>query len=200
VTIFAIDTSADLASIAIRSSGCTLSEVTLPTQEGHGHIIFPAIQNMLLVTGVALQQVDCFAAAHGPGSFTGVRVGLAIAKGLAETCGKPAVGISTLRALASFGSKPLRSPMIDARRGEVYAAVYDDKLRLLDSEEATAFKRWTESLGPEIELISEMPPNGLAGAIALCAELDGPELWVNPAGLDAQYIRRDDANSFWREP
>ncbi len=69
--------------------------------------------------------VDCFAAASGPGSFTGVRVGLACVKGLAEALGKPAVAVSNLRAIASFGTAPWRAVVLDARRGEIYGAVYD---------------------------------------------------------------------------
>ena len=70
-----------------------------------------------------LEEIDCFAAASGPGSFTGVRVGLAAVKGLAEALGKPAVGISNLRALSLFGKAALRAVVLDARRGEVYGAV-----------------------------------------------------------------------------
>ena len=72
--------------------------------------------------------MDCFAAASGPGSFTGVRVGLAAVKGLAEAAGKRVVAVSNLRALAFFGSAPLRATVIDARRGEVYAALYNSRL------------------------------------------------------------------------
>jgi tRNA threonylcarbamoyladenosine biosynthesis protein TsaB len=199
VTILAVDTSADLASIAIRKSGVTLAQTALATQDGHAQIIFPAIEQVLEQAGLGLKDVDCFASAHGPGSFTGVRIALAIVKGFADACGKPAIGISNLRALASFGTGELRSPVMDARRGEVYTAVYDADLRIVQPEIVISLEQWKVGLGPQIELISEMPPSGLAGAVALCAEMDGPGLWMDPAGLDAVYIRRDDANSFWRD-
>jgi tRNA threonylcarbamoyladenosine biosynthesis protein TsaB len=199
VIIFAVDTSADLASIAIRKDGLTLAQRVIATQDGHAQIIFPAIAEVMQQAGVGLKDVDCFGAAHGPGSFTGVRIALAIVKGFADACGKPAIGISNLRALASFGTRALRSPVMDARRGEVYTAVYRADLQIAQPEIVISLEQWTASLDPQIELISEMPPGGLAGAVALCAEIDGPGLWMDPAGLDALYIRRDDANSFWRD-
>ena len=62
-----------------------------------------------------------------PGSFTGVRIGLACVKGLAEAYGKPVVAVSNLEVLAAFGEAPLRAVVLDARRGEVYGAVYNDR-------------------------------------------------------------------------
>src|SRR6185312_7873534 len=104
------------ASLALRRDGVTLAQLTLNSLDGYAHLIFQAITRLLSDARVQLHEIDCFAAASGPGSFTGVRVGLAAVKGLAAALGKPAVGISNLRALASFGNL---QPVIDARRGEV---------------------------------------------------------------------------------
>ncbi len=90
-------------------------------------------------SGTTVHQMECFAAASGPGSFTGVRVGLAAAKGLAEATGKRMVAVSNLRALAAFGTAPLRATVIDARRGEIYGAVYNSQLELVMPEVVTRF-------------------------------------------------------------
>jgi tRNA threonylcarbamoyladenosine biosynthesis protein TsaB len=165
--------------------------------------------------------IDCFAAASGPGSFTGVRVGLACVKGLAEALGKPALAISNLRALAWFGTAALRAPVLDARRGEIYGAVYDSSGALIQPEVVAKFPAWLESLPEDdIEFVStdfepfrnalagtrfehanvETAPRALAGAIARIA------LWAwqngepaDPAALDANYVRRSDAELFWKD-
>jgi tRNA threonylcarbamoyladenosine biosynthesis protein TsaB len=117
------------------------------------------------------------------------------AKGLAEATGKPAIGISNLRALASFGTAPLRNPVIDARRGQIYTAIYNSDLLLLSEEILTRAAEWSGSL--DAEVIESTPP--LASAIALCADLDGPACWRDPALLDAHYVRRSDAEMYWTD-
>jgi tRNA threonylcarbamoyladenosine biosynthesis protein TsaB len=186
VTILALDTTSSRASLALRRDGVILSELALDSAEGYAHLIFQAIDSLLSKAGIHLQEIDCFAAASGPGSFTGVRVGLAAVKGLAAALDKPAAGISNLRALASYGN--LR-PAIDARRGEVYTAVYDARLRLVSPE----------TVGPFPGLPITPSPNNLAAAVALCAEMDGPAGWQDPAALDANYVRRADAELSWKD-
>ena len=88
-----------------------------------------------------LGSIDVFAAAAGPGSFTGVRVGLTAAKGLADAMGRGAVAVSNLQALAAFGVSDARGVVMDARRGEIYAAVYDANLQPLAPEIVTTFPR-----------------------------------------------------------
>jgi tRNA threonylcarbamoyladenosine biosynthesis protein TsaB len=186
VTILALDTTSERASLALRRDGVTLAELAIPSSEGYAHLIFQAIASLLSNAGVHLHEIDCFAAASGPGSFTGVRVGLAAVKGLAAALDKPVAGISNLRALASFGN--LR-PVIDARRGEVYTAVYDAELRLVSPE----------TVGPFPGLPITPSSDNLAAAVALCAELDGPVGWQDPGALDANYVRRADAELSWRD-
>jgi tRNA threonylcarbamoyladenosine biosynthesis protein TsaB len=186
VTILALDTTSQHGSLALRRDGAILCDVALDSSEGYAHLIFQAIAGLLRDAGVGLSEIDCFAAASGPGSFTGVRVGLAAVKGLATALGKPAAGISNLRALASFGN--LR-PVIDARRGEIYTAVYDAGLRLVSPE----------TIEPFSGLPITQSPGNLAAAVALCAEMDGPAGWQDPAALDANYVRRADAELFWKD-
>ena len=219
--ILALDTTSQFGSLALRADGQTVGQQSLHSQDGYGHLVFGSIQNLLDQAGVRFAEIDCFAAAKGPGSFTGVRVSLAAAKGLAEALGKPAIGISNLRALSSFGSLPFRAAIADARRGDVYCGIYSSDLELLQPEAVVKFSSWLETVnrpihqfileagigslrsaltGTKFEAASTIEaPQHLAAAIALCAELDGPARWTDPAALDASYVRRSDAEQFWKD-
>jgi tRNA threonylcarbamoyladenosine biosynthesis protein TsaB len=219
--ILAIDTTHESGSLALARGGELLQEISLEAPGGFAHVIYAHLAQLLDRHGVTPAMVDCFAAASGPGSFTGVRVGLACIKGLAEALGKPAVAVSNLEALASFGTAPLRAVVLDARRGEIYGAVYDHAGRVVAPEVVTKFPAWLATL-PEgdVEFISTdfttfrpalagtrferariaTAPPALAGAIAriaLARFLDGHA--SDPAALDANYVRRSDAELFWKE-
>ena len=97
--ILAIDTTHAVGSIALVSGGRVVEEVMLDGGDGYGHLLFEALGNL----SVAMAEVDGFAAACGPGAFTGVRIGLTAVKGLGEALGKPVYGVSNLEALLSFG-------------------------------------------------------------------------------------------------
>jgi tRNA threonylcarbamoyladenosine biosynthesis protein TsaB len=221
VTILALDTTSEFGSLALRANGETVAELALHSPDGFAHVIFQAIQQLLGDAGFSLDQIDCFAAASGPGSFTGVRVGLSAIKGLAEAIGKPAVGVSNLRAMSSFGNLAHRAVVLDARRGEVFTAIYNAQLEIVVPEAVLKFSTWLETLSlPLYEFIwisgapfrsalegtrfAEMPfievPHNLASAAAGCAEIDGLSgNWLDPAALDANYVRRSDAELFWKE-
>lgn len=214
MTILALDTTSEFGSIALRADGRTVAQKAVHSPEGFAHLIFGAIDG-LLQPPFRLAEIDCFAAASGPGSFTGVRVGLSTVKGLAEATGQSAVGVSNLLALGSFGNLPLRAVVLDARRGEVYAAVYDADLKPVIPETVLKLPAFLDSLvEPEYEFIADpklrpllagtrfarMPfveaPSNLGPAIALCAERLP---WLDPAALDANYVRRSDAELFWKD-
>ena len=224
MTILAVDTTSNLASIALRSNNNTVREITFSSPDGFGHVVFNALEKLRNEPNFRLEEVDCFAAASGPGSFTGVRVGLSVVKGLAESMTKPVCGVSNLRALSSFRKNAGRLcvPLLDARRNQVYAAVYDQDLRLVSPETVASLDQWLSQLDPSgsYEFVfaagspfgpalaasgfSQSPvteaPAALASAIALCADLDGREgAWIAPAALDANYVRRSDAELFWRD-
>jgi tRNA threonylcarbamoyladenosine biosynthesis protein TsaB len=202
VTILALDTTSELGGVAVRSGGRTVAEVAVHAPDGFAHVLFPVIEQVLTEAGIRLQDIDCFAAASGPGSFTGVRVGLSAVKGLAAALGKPAVGVSNLKALASLGSGLLRATVLDARRNQVYAAVYNANLEPVIPEAVVNFSEWLAGLGTiEYELIGAedsavIRPRNLAPAVAEVAETSE---WVDPALLDANYVRRSDAELYWRE-
>ena len=215
--ILSIDTTSESGSIALTDDGRTVEEVALQSPDGFGHVLFQHLRQLLERHGVTVQQVDCFAAASGPGSFTGVRVGLAAVKGLAEATGKRVVAVSNLRALASFGSAPLRATVIDARRGEVYGAVYNQRLEIAAAEAVLKFPAWLETLpasgfefiatdfspfqsqvDPAIPVVTA--PHALAAAIGHIAasELAAGRA-CDPSVIDANYVRRSDAELFWKE-
>ncbi len=209
--ILSIDTTSEFGSIALTECDRTIEEVLLHSPDGFGHILFPQIEKLLARHAAAMNQMDCFAAASGPGSFTGVRVGLAAAKGLAEAAGKRVVAVSNLRALAFFGGAPLRATVLDARRGEVYGAVYNERLEVVTDEVVTKFPAWLKTLpaaglefvstdfspfhghaDPRIPVVTA--PRALAAAIGRIAwmEYDAGRA-RDPAEIDANYIRRSDA-------
>lgn len=199
--ILSIDTTSEFGSIALTEANVVVEEVALHAPEGFGHVLFGHIQQLLERRGTTVHQMECFAAASGPGSFTGVRVGLAAAKGLAEATGKRMVAVSNLRALAAFGSAPLRATVIDARRGEVYGAVYNSRLELVMPEAVLKLETWLPTLPAACELISTIgAPRALAAVIGHIAR---DEFTLgrssDPADIDANYVRRSDAELFWKE-
>jgi tRNA threonylcarbamoyladenosine biosynthesis protein TsaB len=219
--ILAIDTTGESGSLALARGQEVIEETWLQAPGGFAHVIYQHLAQLLHRHGVKPAMMDCFAAASGPGSFTGVRVGLACVKGLAEALGKPAVAVSNLQALATFGSAPLRAVVLDARRDEIYGAVYDHAGRLVAPEVVTRFPAWLATLPEgELEFVSTdftpfraalvgtrfertpiaIAPPVLAAAIAriaLARFLRGQA--SDPAALDANYVRRSDAELFWKE-
>jgi tRNA threonylcarbamoyladenosine biosynthesis protein TsaB len=209
--ILSIDTTSEFGSIALTDRGRTVEEILLYSPDGFGHILFPHLEKLLARHGVAVNQMDCFAAGSGPGSFTGVRIGLAAVKGLAEAAARPVVAVSNLRALAFFGTAPLRATVLDARRGEVYGAVYNESLDAVASEVVMKFPAWLQTLpavGFEFVATDFSPfqsfvdpavpvataPRALAGAIGRIAWLEYEAGRAqDPAAIDANYIRRSDA-------
>ena len=211
--ILAIDTTREFGSIALLDDGEILEEILLHAEDGFGHILYDHLATLLERHRWRVDDIDCFAAAAGPGSFTGVRVGLACVKGLAEATGKPMAAVSNLQAMAAFGSGPLRATVLDARRGEIYGAVYDAELNLVMPESVMNLPDWLRTLpeGP-IEFIVEpdfslvLPivtksPRAIAGAIArIAASQLRRGLTIAAAQADANYIRRSDAELLWKAP
>jgi tRNA threonylcarbamoyladenosine biosynthesis protein TsaB len=163
-------------------------------------MMFPEMERLLARHKLKITDIEGFAAAAGPGSFTGVRVGLTAAKGLAEATGRKVVAVSNLQALAWFGTKPLRAPVIDARRGEIFGAVYDADLRLVSEEVVMRYEDFLRTLpAGDVELIADVPKQ-LAGAVAhIAAAQFEAGLAQDPAGIDANYVRRSDAEIMWRD-
>ena len=124
--ILAFETSAKAASVALTQEGKLLGESYQNTGLTHSQTLMVMAQDLLQQCGVAISQLDAVAVAKGPGSFTGVRIGVAAAKGLAWGAELPCVGVSTLSAMAvGLGAwQGYVCPVMDARRSQVYNALF----------------------------------------------------------------------------
>jgi tRNA threonylcarbamoyladenosine biosynthesis protein TsaB len=131
VTLLALDTSTAWASVAVYDGAAVLAEETWLAQRRHAEELFPTIERLLGHTRTPLEAIDRVAVATGPGSFTGLRVAIAAAQGLARGSGAALVGVSTLDVLAyPHASSKLRTcPLLPAGRGEFYAALYQERNR-----------------------------------------------------------------------
>ena len=143
--ILNIDTATEHASVCLSNESGVLLLKESQDQKNHGAFLQPAIQQILLETGIDLQAVDAISVTEGPGSYTGLRVGLASAKGLCYALQKPLIAINTLKVMALAAtinhviptpSNTLFCPMIDARRMEVFTAIYDIHLNLMEAPNA----------------------------------------------------------------
>ncbi len=217
--ILAVDTTGDPGSIALLSEENVLEEVDLGAPGAFADVLFGAIEALLARAGIAVEEISAFASASGPGSFTGVRIGLTAVKGLAEGTGRPAVAVSNLQALACFGTRPLRAVVIDARRGEIYGAVYDSALQAVHEEVVMKLDAWLARMPQGVEFVTnsravaealkEAHPGApvlevsrtLAAAIGRIA-LDRLRRGtpVDPVAMDANYVRRSDAELLWKDP
>jgi len=195
--------------------------------------LLPATKRVLAGASVRMEDLDLLAVATGPGSFTGVRVGLTTVKAWAEVYGKPVIGVSRLEAMAR--SLALRTgtgfvaACYDAQRAQLFAALYRvwaGSLTLVESEQvipAVAFVDWVEQqagarsvswISLDSELITALPTwpkraacgdtmqqsvPQLAVAIGRLAEERAQAgLFSDPLELDANYVRRSDAEIFWK--
>jgi tRNA threonylcarbamoyladenosine biosynthesis protein TsaB len=120
-TVLAIDTSANDSSLAIRRGEKYLAALAVGEIHHHSQSLFEHLELVLRFSNVRIEEIDVFAAVSGPGSFTGLRVGLSAIKGIAGTLGRSVVGVTAFDALAaSVGVKGNIASLIDAGRGEVY--------------------------------------------------------------------------------
>lgn len=127
MNVLALDTSTSQASVAITSSEIVLAESTFTCNRSLSARLVPEIEHLLGLASLTIKDIDLFAAAIGPGSFTGVRCGVATIQGLALATGKPCAGFSSLAMLSmnfALASHPVCT-LLDARKSEVYAGLYD---------------------------------------------------------------------------
>jgi N6-L-threonylcarbamoyladenine synthase len=129
--VLALDTAGVDCAVAIydSDSDSLLAEVTETIGRGHAELLMPILDGALAGAGVALEEVDRIAVTVGPGSFTGIRVGVAAARGLALSLGIPAVGVTTLEVMATAARDGAPGwpvlPAMDAKRGEIYLQPFD---------------------------------------------------------------------------
>ncbi len=125
--LLAIDSSGLVASVALMEDDILVGEYTIHNKKTHSQTLLPMIADMMKMSGIDKNDLDAIAVAAGPGSFTGLRIGAATAKGLAQGLGIPIVPISSLEGLAYNlqGLSDPVCPIMDARRGQVYSGIYD---------------------------------------------------------------------------
>ena len=158
--ILALDSSAAPASAALLEDGKILSEFYINTKQTHSQTLMPMVESVLKLTNKTLDDVTCMAVSAGPGSFTGVRIGVSCVKGLSMTRNIPCAGVSTLRAMAENARQltGIVCAVMDARCGQVYNALFraeDGKLTLPIAElleECRTFTEKTYLVGDGAEL------------------------------------------------
>jgi len=227
----AIDTSERRGSVAVRRDGRTAA-LLHHEEEDYSSWLLPAVEDVLRDAGAKLEFVDLFGVATGPGSFTGVRVGLTAVKAWVEVYGKKVVGVSRLEAVARCGRREgYVAASYDAYRGQIFGALHRcekgnlariesemviapeefvsfvekqvgrAKVRwvTLDPQLITATNGWTmrETQGHELVTCEA----ALAGAIGEIAEERAKrQEYTDVLQLDANYVRRSDAEIFWKGP
>lgn len=142
--ILHIDTATEFASICLTKGDTFLGMSSCQDQKQHGAFVQPAIQELMQETGLALSQLDAISVSEGPGSYTGLRVAMASAKGLCYALDKPLITINTLKIIAQAAleqegqthSNAIYCPLIDARRMEVFMALYSSALEPVLAPEA----------------------------------------------------------------
>ncbi len=149
--ILAIDSSGMVATVAIADDGQLIAEYTINYKKTHSQTLVPMLDEIRRMTDLDLGSLDAIAVARGPGSFTGLRIGSATAKGLGLALDKPVVAVSTLEGLAmnAWGYDKLVCPIMDARRDQVYTGIY----RFEDGSLKTVMGDTAESID---ELISRL--------------------------------------------
>jgi tRNA threonylcarbamoyladenosine biosynthesis protein TsaB len=213
----ALDTANRRGGIALARDGVIAAARTIEAPDGFAGVVFAEIESLLAQHGLRVQDIDVWAPAAGPGSFTGVRVGLAAAKALAEATSAAIVPVGNLEALAFAGRGELRAAVLDARRGQVFGALYDADLRPLLEPSVGTWQDFVTALGGRMAQFATVdaglfgpagPAGGvrpdevavieeLAGAVALLAErraLSGQTSSIEQ--VQPVYVRRPDV----REP
>lgn len=220
--VLGIDTATMMGSIGLIDDEGAIAEYSLNIRATHSERLMPAIDRLLKDSGIMPKDIDGFAVSIGPGSFTGLRIGLATVKGFAMGCNKPVAAVSTLEALA-FNlayAEYLICPILDARRNEVYSALFksDGKggMKRLVQDMAidmqTFLREYDEDiifLGDAVDIYRErildilkdrahfapknrnMPSGVSVAELGLKKIRDGKA--ADPSGLAPFYIRRSEA-------
>jgi tRNA threonylcarbamoyladenosine biosynthesis protein TsaB len=206
--VLALDTALGACSAAVARSGAGLAALSEPMERGHQERLGGLVREVVAASGISFADIDRIGATVGPGSFTGLRVGLAFAKGLALALGRPCVGVGTLEALAA--SEPgggVSAAVIDARRGQIYLQLFDGAAPLmapdllpLEQAAARLAELWRGGplrlIGPGAGLLADLAPEAevhvraAPDPAAVCRLAQ-----ARPAGAGARplYLRAPDA-------
>ncbi len=190
MNILAIDTALAACSIAVLTPERTVSRIE-PMPRGHAEALMPLVAEVLTEADIGYEAINRFAVTVGPGTFTGVRVGVAAVRGMALATGRPAIGISTLEAIAAThfaatGSSQPVAVVMDARREQVYAQCFLADGSPLDEARAVAVEDLAASLPTGVDVAVGTAADMLAeaaGRIGRTVRADGSIGWPDPVVL-----------------
>lgn len=188
--ILAFETSSHVASVAVLSDEMLLGEFTINHPKTHSQKLMPMLEMLLESLELKIKDFDYLAVSKGPGSFTGVRIGVSTVKGLAQPHNLPVIAVSSLEALGQpfIGFDGLICPIMDARKNEVYTALYKwehGALIAVEPDQAIAPDAWLESLKGRSEPIL-LVGDGLPKYGDLYKETLGERLTLAPASFNRQ--------------
>ena len=153
--LLGIDSSSLVASVAVVTDDVLTAEYTVDFKKTHSQTLLPMIDEVVTMLGMDLHEIDAIAVSGGPGSFTGLRIGSATAKGLGLALEKPLIHVPTVDAMAYnlWGSDALICPIMDARRKQVYTGIYrfeEHQLMTLKEQWAAPIEELLEELNKQI--------------------------------------------------
>lgn len=184
--ILGLDTTTLVSSAALIAGDTLLAEITQQTQKTHSERLLPQIAELLALAEMDKKDLEAVAVSSGPGSFTGLRIGLATAKALAYALRIPIVGVSTLAALAYGNPAPggILAPMLDAQKGNIYLALYRWQGGTLTEITPPAVRSFTAALGELTQLSQPVIAMGEAAVMfrqeIQSAQQAGADLWLAP--------------------
>jgi len=225
--IFGIESSTKTGSVAIVSEVGVIAQYSLNIEVTHSERLMSTVDRVLKDTALTIADINGFAVAIGPGSFTGLRIGLATVKGLALATNKPVAAVPTLQALAwnlPYAAYPI-CPLLDARKNEVYAAMYrfdGNALVYLMAEAVISLSKLADRISEKTLFTGEAshlfrddiekivgdralfaPPSAILPSAATVAEIglaminSGKK--ADPDSLTPMYLRRPEAEVAWEK-
>ncbi|WP_094603417.1 tRNA threonylcarbamoyladenosine biosynthesis protein TsaB [Sporomusa silvacetica DSM 10669] len=219
--ILAIDTATLVSSVAIATTDTLVAELMIQTRKTHSERLMPHIASLLNMAEITQTSLKAVAVSIGPGSFTGLRIGLATAKALTYALNIPLIGVPTLAALAFSCPVPgvILAPMLDAQKGNVYVGLYEwreDAVYEIQPPRVLAFaaaqaelvklEKPALMLGEaavmhKADIVHPVPPHVImprAGSVAVMAQvMYGQGIRHDVAALEPLYIRRSEAEVLW---
>jgi tRNA threonylcarbamoyladenosine biosynthesis protein TsaB len=188
VTLLGLDTSTSAASACVLRADGESFEVAPPPERlqrppAHASELMPAVADVMSRAEVGWADLDAIAVGVGPGTFTGLRIGIATARALAGASGLPLRPVSSLAALSAGIDAPLRLPLVDARRGEVFGALYDGDERV-----------WAPFALPPEELAGRLRDEGFTpmaagdGSVRFRAVLEAAGVKIDPDDAEAHVV------------
>jgi tRNA threonylcarbamoyladenosine biosynthesis protein TsaB len=224
--VLALETATLAGSIAVLDDvEGLIGEVKVSVKIAHSERLMPSIEWLLKASGISIKEIDAFAVSIGPGSFTGLRIGLSTAKGFAFATGRPLVPVRTLDAFARTMPfcRHIICPMLDARKNEVYAALYrwdddictklmpeasikpDELLKditgpvVFMGEGAKIYKNVISDLLNTKAMFAPLQMSPSASTVAeIAIEMMKQGITADPVSLTPYYIRKSEAEVNWR--